>query len=89
MLFLWDWILFFIWTAVFAWFHHEFPNQQETNIWKDTSDSKQGKKLFQTLYDTHWVDLVVMLLFLVSAIMGPICFLMERRSLFASRASYA
>ena len=79
--FIWDWILFFIWCAVFATQHKRFGNSLDNAAFK-----KQKYPGVGLLIAAQWIDLAAMLLFLVSAIMGPVCLLMDRRSLFASRA---
>ena len=78
---IWDWILFFIWCAVFATQHKFFGNSLDNAIYKE-----QGYPGVGLMVAAQWIDLTAMLLFLVSAIMGPVCLLMDRRSLFASRA---
>ena len=84
MAFLWDWVLFFLWTAVFAWWHKLIPDQKAL----DETDPRVGKdamRAFQSWYNISWVNLVLMLLFLITAIMGPVCLLRDRKSLFRSR----
>jgi TctA family transporter len=78
--FIWDWILFFIWCAVFATQRKYFANFL-------TKDAKShGVSGVDSMIAAQWIDLAAMLLFLVSAVMGPVCLLMDRKSLFASRA---
>ena len=96
--FIWDWILvstisavpilpsltepqFFIWSAVFATIHNIFGN----DLVKERFKTKHVSGV-ASMTASQWLDLTVMLLFLASAIMGPVCLLLDRKSLFASRA---
>lgn len=78
---IWDWILVFIWAALFGTMHYWFGNQRD-----DKSAEDQNWHGVKKLNAAQWVDLTAMLLFLVSAIMGPVCLLMARKNMFASRA---
>ena len=78
---IWDWILVFVWAALFGIMHKWFGDQSD-----DKYDQGEGLHGVKKLNAAQWVDLTAMLLFLVSAIMGPVCLLMARKNMFASRA---
>ena len=78
--FIWDWILFFIWCAVFATMQDFFGNKRNMDQYR--AGSASGVDL---MIAARWIDLAAMLLFLVSGIMGPVCLLLDRKSIFTSR----
>ena len=78
---IWDWILVFIWAALFGTMHSWFGDQRN-----DKAKQDEGWHGTKKLSAAQWVDLTAMLLFLVSAVMGPVCLLMSRKNMFASRA---
>ena len=78
--FAWDWVLFFIWCAVFTTQKKYFGDNRSTDNAKAT-----GVSGVDLIVAAQWIDLTAMLLFLISALMGPVCLLMDRKSLFASR----
>lgn len=71
----WEWILFFIWCALFGWFRAtfgQFITQNDGDVTK--------------LAQMTWVDLLNMLLWLATALMSMICLLADRKSLTISRS---
>lgn len=71
--FIWDWIIFFIWCAVFGWFHATFRGYN-TYPGPDRGDVVK-------LANFQWVDLANLLLWLATALMSVACLLHDRRSL--------
>ncbi|ETN36636.1 uncharacterized protein HMPREF1541_08914 [Cyphellophora europaea CBS 101466] len=78
--FLWDWIIFFTWCAAFALNHKYFSNGIYVAALEES-----GFPSVDAVVAGQWSALTAMLLFLISALMGPACLLMDRKSLFASR----
>jgi hypothetical protein len=73
--FIWEWILFFIWCALFGWFRAtfgQFLRQNDGDVTK--------------LAQMTWVDLVNMLLWLATALMSMVCLLADRKSLRIGRS---
>jgi multisubunit Na+/H+ antiporter MnhB subunit len=83
MAFVWDWILFFIWCAVFATQHRIFSQQHKKEL-----EKKYPYKGVDNMIAAQWVDLAAMLLFLISAIMGLVCLFLDHKNVFASRAVF-
>ncbi|KPI36623.1 uncharacterized protein AB675_10052 [Cyphellophora attinorum] len=79
--FLWDWIVFFVWCAAFGTHHKVFGAGWQVDWLKD-----EGYEKVDTLVAGQWLLLGGMLVQLMSAIMGPVCLLLDRKSLRASRA---
>ena len=84
---LWELILFFIWTATFAYMKHYFPWGK---AYADLANSyKQNVPDFEKLQDAVWIDLVNMLLWLISTIFSVVMIFIGRRSGGSrTRASY-
>lgn len=71
---------FFTWCAAFALNHKYFSNGIYVAALEES-----GFPSVDAVVAGQWFALTAMLLFLISALMGPACLLMDRKSLFASR----
>ena len=69
LLFVWDCILFFLWVAVFGLFGSMYIHENQ-----------KGDGGISRMKSAVWVDLVCMLLWLISAVMGAFYFLGSRKS---------
>lgn len=77
LLYIWDWLMFILWTALFGLFGKMYIHKSCVN---DNRCSEMKTAV--------WFDLAGMLLWLISAVFGTVAFLRERhsRSVFTGRA---